>query len=88
LAPGLRNAVPDNQAEPIWNVWATFGPRGLPGDRLPAVRVYPVVSEATEAALELFIDRQMAELMVESWNPTSQIVPASCTSSRSSSRPQ
>jgi hypothetical protein len=68
LAPGLRYAVPDNQAEPIWNVWATFGPRGLPGDRLPAVRVYPVVSETSEAALELFIDRQMTELMVESWN--------------------
>jgi hypothetical protein len=32
------------------------------------VRVYAVVSEASDEALELFIDRQMAELMVESRN--------------------
>jgi hypothetical protein len=32
------------------------------------VRVYAVVSEQmSEEAFELFVDRQMAELMVESW---------------------
>jgi hypothetical protein len=31
------------------------------------MRVYAVVSEASDEALELFIDRKMAELMVE-WN--------------------
>jgi hypothetical protein len=29
---------------------------------------YAVVSEASDEALELFVDRQMAELMVENWN--------------------
>jgi hypothetical protein len=33
------------------------------------VRVYAVVSEQmSDEALELFVDRQMAELMVENWN--------------------
>ena len=33
------------------------------------MRVYPVVSEQmSDEALELFVDRQMAELMVENWN--------------------
>ena len=44
-------------------------PRCVPGDRLPAVRVYAVVSEQmSDEALELFVDRQMGELMVENWN--------------------
>ena len=44
-------------------------PRCLPGDRLRAVRVYAVVSERMiDEALELFVDRQMAELMVENWD--------------------
>ena len=44
-------------------------PRCLPGDRLRAVRVYAVVSERMiDEALELFVDPQMAELMVENWN--------------------
>jgi hypothetical protein len=33
------------------------------------VRIYAVVSEhVSDEALELFVDRQMAELMVENWN--------------------
>ena len=33
------------------------------------MRVYAVVSEQmSDEALELFVDRQMAELMVENWN--------------------
>jgi hypothetical protein len=33
------------------------------------VRIYAVVSEQmSDEALELFVDRQMAELMVENWN--------------------
>jgi hypothetical protein len=33
------------------------------------VRVYAVVSDRTsDEALELFVDRQMAELMVENWD--------------------
>jgi hypothetical protein len=33
------------------------------------VRVYAVVSEQmSDEALELFVDRQMADLMVENWN--------------------
>jgi hypothetical protein len=32
------------------------------------VRVYAVVSELSDEALELFVDRQMAELMVENWD--------------------
>ena len=44
-------------------------PRCLPGDRLRAVRFYAVVSEQMiDEALELFVDRQMAELMVENWD--------------------
>ena len=43
-------------------------PRCLPRNRLPTVRVYAVVSEQmSDEALELFVDRQMAELMVENW---------------------
>jgi hypothetical protein len=39
-------------------------------DRLPAVRVYAVVSEQmSDEPLELFVDRQVAELMVENWEP-------------------
>ena len=38
-------------------------------DRLPAVRVYAVVNEQmSDEAIELFVDRQMAELMVENWD--------------------
>ena len=34
------------------------------------MRVYAVVSDQmNDEALELFVDRQMAELMVENWNP-------------------
>ena len=41
----------------------------IPRDGLPAVRVYAVVSEQmSDEALELFVDRQMAELIVENWN--------------------
>ena len=44
-------------------------PRCVPGNRLPAVRVYAVVNEPmSDEALELFVDRQMAELMVENWD--------------------
>jgi hypothetical protein len=44
-------------------------PRCLPRNRLRAVRVYAVVGEQmSDEALELFGDRQMAELMVENWN--------------------
>jgi hypothetical protein len=33
------------------------------------VRVYAVVSEQmSDEALELFVDRQMPEIMVENWN--------------------
>ena len=33
------------------------------------MRVYAVVSEQmSDEALEVFVDRQMAELMVENWN--------------------
>jgi hypothetical protein len=33
------------------------------------VRVYAVVSERmSDEGLELFVDRQMAELMIENWN--------------------
>jgi hypothetical protein len=32
------------------------------------VRVYGVVSEFSDEALELFVERQMAELMVENWD--------------------
>lgn len=50
---------------PLRGVWARIGHR----DTLPAVRVYAVVSEQmSDEALELFVDRQMAELMVESWD--------------------
>jgi hypothetical protein len=53
------------------------------------VRVYAIVSEQmADEALELVVDRQMAELMVENWTVTSPIVPASYTSSRSNSRPR
>jgi hypothetical protein len=38
-------------------------------DTLPAVLVYAVVSEQmSDEALELFVDRQMAELMVKNWD--------------------
>ena len=41
----------------------------LPRNRLRAMRVYAVVGEQmSDEALELFVDRQMAELMVENWN--------------------
>jgi hypothetical protein len=51
--------------------------------------VYAVVSEQmSEEALELFVDRQMAELMVENGIVTSPIAPASSPSSRSNSRPR
>jgi hypothetical protein len=41
----------------------------LPRNRLRAVRVYAVVSERmSDEGLELFVDRQMAELMIENWN--------------------
>jgi hypothetical protein len=44
------------------SVWALIGHRV----RLHAVRVYAVMSEQmSDEALELFVDRQMAELMVE-----------------------
>jgi hypothetical protein len=36
--------------------------------RLPAVRVYAVVRESSDEAIELFVDRQMAELMIEHWD--------------------
>ena len=32
------------------------------------MRVFAVVSELSDEALELFVDRQMAELMVENWD--------------------
>ena len=32
------------------------------------MRVYAVVRELSDEALERFVDRQMAELMVENWN--------------------
>jgi hypothetical protein len=32
------------------------------------VRVYAVVREWSDEAIELFVDRQMAELMVENWD--------------------
>ena len=32
------------------------------------MRVYAVVSEQSDEALYLFVDRQMAERMVENWN--------------------
>ena len=49
----------------VADVWARIGHREM----LPAVRVYPVVSEQmSDEALELFVDRQMAELMVENWD--------------------
>ena len=41
----------------------------VPRDRLPAVRVYAVASEQmSDEALELFVDRQMADLMVTNWD--------------------
>jgi hypothetical protein len=40
-----------------------------PRVRLPAVRAYAVASEQmSDEALELSVDRQMAELMVENWD--------------------
>jgi hypothetical protein len=43
--------------------------RCLPRDRLRAVRIHAVVKERmSDEALELFVDRQMAELMVENWD--------------------
>ena len=53
------------------------------------MRVYAVVSEQmSDEALELFVDRQMAELIVENWDRDEPDLPASFTSSRSNSRPQ
>jgi hypothetical protein len=53
------------------------------------VRVYAVVSEQmSDEALEIFVDRQMAELMVENWTGTSPTVLASSTSTRSSWGPR
>jgi hypothetical protein len=46
------------------NVWARIGHR----DSLSTVRVYAVVSDLSDEALELFVDCQMAELMVENWD--------------------
>jgi hypothetical protein len=51
------------------------------------VRVYAVVSEQmSDEALELFVHRQMDELMVENWNRDEPDRAGSSTSSRSSSR--
>jgi len=53
------------------------------------VRVYPVVSEQmSDEALELFVDRQMAELWSRTGTGTSLIALASSVWSRSSWRPQ
>jgi hypothetical protein len=57
--------TPHRSVMPFADVWARIGHR----DTLPAVRVYAVVSEQMEdEALERFVDRQMAELMVENWD--------------------
>jgi hypothetical protein len=51
------------------------------------VRVYAVVSEQmSDEALELFVHRQMDELMVENWNRDEPDRAGSSTSGRSSSR--
>jgi hypothetical protein len=53
------------------------------------VRVYAVLSEQMgDEALELSVDRQMAELWSRTGTATSRSVRASFASSRSSSRPQ
>jgi hypothetical protein len=53
------------------------------------VRVYAVVSEQmSDEALELFVDRQMAELMVENWDRDEPDRAGELHASRSSSRPQ
>jgi hypothetical protein len=50
------------------------------------VRVYAVVSDESDKALELFVDRQMAQLMVENWNRDEPERAGALRSSRSSSR--
>lgn len=52
------------------------------------MRVYAVVSEQmSDEALELFVDRQMAELMVENRDRDEPIRAGELPSSRSNSRP-
>ena len=53
------------------------------------MRVYAVVSEQmSDEALELFVDPQMAELMVENWDRDEPDRAGELHASRSSSRPQ
>ena len=88
LPPRVARGRPHDQAKGDPDVWAMFGPRNAPAIGSPIVRVYADVSEHMSGeALELFVDRQMAELMVENRDRDEPNRAGELPSSRSNSRP-